>query len=356
MSHKSIRPYSERNKNKEAGLLQSELSQLGVELPEREALRLCFLADRKYNHYDLYAPGETFQNRLFNWLLNFGMEDRPIAMEIVGSLIFVGHQELRTLAMMTYQEIQRLILSEMQGKPPRSVSAFFDSRNARLSIELSKCLFLAIADDVLFDYFRRYAQSETRSLDRDNFVEYYKLDRECRNDLVEHDRVFLLDQLSGSGFSILGKQNGDWVGKLPTFSWLWEDEFKNCKLYYTPYVISWVAERNLRRDIPLWLKRVARKGAIRIHPTSRVGVSQCLASETGKSIDENKPVAKLCRKYHEAFVEDHHVRKGGASHYGFGGAGLTLVLNTNCPNNTLPAVWHSSGNWYPLFPRVEHHR
>lgn len=37
---------------------------------------------------------------------------------------------------------------------------------------------------------------------------------------------------------------------------------------------------------------------------------------------------------------------------GFGGLGMLLVLYTNCPNNTLPLVWHSNAQWRALFPRV----
>jgi len=32
--------------------------------------------------------------------------------------------------------------------------------------------------------------------------------------------------------------------------------------------------------------------------------------------------------------------------------GLLLVQHTNCPNNTIPLVWHDAPNWNALFPRV----
>lgn len=38
--------------------------------------------------------------------------------------------------------------------------------------------------------------------------------------------------------------------------------------------------------------------------------------------------------------------------FGFGSLGMLLVLYTNCPNNTLPLIWHESPQWKPLFPRV----
>jgi hypothetical protein len=38
--------------------------------------------------------------------------------------------------------------------------------------------------------------------------------------------------------------------------------------------------------------------------------------------------------------------------FGFGKLGMLLVLYTNCPNNTLPLIWHSNESWQALFPRV----
>ncbi|MDT3776692.1 hypothetical protein PJI16_03850 [Nitrospira sp. MA-1] len=41
--------------------------------------------------------------------------------------------------------------------------------------------------------------------------------------------------------------------------------------------------------------------------------------------------------------------------FGFGETGALIVLFTNCPNNTLPIIWHNSPNWSALFPRVQRH-
>ena len=41
--------------------------------------------------------------------------------------------------------------------------------------------------------------------------------------------------------------------------------------------------------------------------------------------------------------------------FGFGGKGLLVLFENNCPNNTLPAFWHSGfwrgRKWIPLFER-----
>jgi len=38
--------------------------------------------------------------------------------------------------------------------------------------------------------------------------------------------------------------------------------------------------------------------------------------------------------------------------FGFGKVGTLVILYTNCPNNTLPLIWHRAPLWKPLFARV----
>lgn len=336
--------------------LISELHQVGLEVSPTDAARLRFLAERKYNRYDLYAPGELFESRLVDWLENFDVEDRPMAMEVVWALTYVSQYEMRAICTAMFQDITQIVESEMTGLTVSSGPAYLDSRQESVDQELSQALFVAMADDVLFDFFRRYAQMNCARITKDNFVEYYKLDRERRDDLVEHSRVFLIDQVSGSGFTAIRKEDGIWHGKLPTFQQLWEQEARSCKLYYCPYILAARAERHLRDYLPVWAREVGMGRPPSINPTCRVRVSPCLREQGGDEIDIQSPVARLCRKYHSRFIVDEHMEKGGPCEYGFGSAGLTLVLSTNCPNDTLPILWHNFNGWKPLFPRVRHHR
>ncbi len=333
----------------------TDLNQVGVQVSTTQGAKLQFLAERKYNRYDLYAPGETFESRLIDWLLNFEKEDRQTAMDIVWALTYVSQQEMRAIATATFRNITEVVASEITGLPTGSAEAFLDSRREKLDFELSKCLFIAMADDILFDFFRRHAQMSSASLTKDNFVEYYKLDRNLRNDLVEHTRVFLVDQVSASGFTVLRKDEA-WEGKLPTFGRLWPREIQECSLYYCPYIIASRAERHFAAHLSEWARDMGMKRPPAICPTCHVSLSKCLRSGESLDIDPSAPVSRLCCKYHPLFVVDEHMAKGGPCQYGFGSAGLTLVLSTNCPNDTLPIVWHSFNGWKPLFPRVRHHR
>jgi hypothetical protein len=341
-----------------AKILMRELSQAHVVTTESDAARLNAIADRKYNRYDLFSPGDTFQHRLVNWLYNFDEDERQTALQIVRDITFLSQKEMRALATNTFNNIIGLLSLEIATLPQDSAVAFLDSRCKNVRFELSKSLFVGMADDVLFDFFRRNAQMSCEDLKRDNFVEYYKLDKDCRADLMSHRRVFLIDQLSASAYTAIHKDETSrkWKGKIPTFAELWPDEVKRCTLYYCPYILSSKAEGNLAAGIEEWSRESDIAKPPVVMPASRIGVSSCLRLASLDAIDETKPVAALCRKYYDRFEANPHEKKGGPCTYGFGSSGLTLVLNTNCPNNSLYLMWHSYGDWYPLFPRVKHHQ
>lgn len=242
--------------------------------------------------------------------------------------------------------------------PTDNWSTYAEARDANMHQELSKSIFLACTDDVMFDYLRRYAMKRVDSFQKDNFVEYYKIHESCQADLPEYTRVFLIDQLSASGITAIRKDKDGWAGKLPRFWGIWKKELKNCEVYYCPLLQSMVSKAHIEGLLPQWIKEESIKLSFKVLPTCYVSVSPCLTSDNGATIDEKLPVSKLCRsgKYFSKFVDDRHINKGGHAYYGFGRAGLTLVLQSNCPNNTIPLIWHSFNGWYPLFPRVLHHR
>lgn len=340
-------------------VLAQDLKYAGVDISEDEAEKLRVISDRKFNRYDLFAPGETFQHRLIYWLDNFHKSDREAAMNIVRSLTFVSHKELRALSASTFGNAVSVIKSELENIPSDSAAAYLDARSKRVDSELSQSLFVAMADDVMLDYFRRHAQMECEDLTRDNFVEYYKLDKRCRTDLREHRRIFLIDQLSASGYTAIhrsGNGPGEWKGKLPTFANLWPEESTDCRLYYCPYIIATRAERSITGLIDEWCKDSGYDRPPLVIPAARTCVSPCLCATKPDEIEEESLVARLCRKYYDRFEPNDSEKKGGSCVYGFGEAGLTLVLSTNCPNNSLYLLWHSDNGWFPLFPRVKHHR
>jgi hypothetical protein len=346
-------PYTLGSFERQTTHLQKELSYLGVEVSYDETARISFLGRRKYDRYDHFFPGETFDSRLLKWLgNNFDNEDRQDAIEVIKALKFISTYEMKQLAIRTFENSRYCILRDSIVASRNNWYDYIETRNLKMEDELSKSIFVASADDMNFDFFRRYAM-RNHLFKKENFVEYYKRDSASLKELPPHNRIFLLDQLSASGDTALRKQDGVWKGKIPRFHQIWRDYFENSKIYYCPYILSSTSENNLAERLPKYLQETS--GAnVTISPTCKIPISSCLANEQGTGIDESKAVAKICSKYYSRFQEDEHTVVGGSVRYGYGGAGLTLVLQSNCPNDSLYLLWHEN-DWYPLFPRVVHH-
>src|SRR2546426_1732450 len=97
---------------REVKVFRNDLRDIGVDISDEIARTLLFLAERKFNRYDPYAPGETFQQRLVEWLTNFEAADRRTAMEIVAELRFFSQSEMRALAAATLYDVMSVIESE----------------------------------------------------------------------------------------------------------------------------------------------------------------------------------------------------------------------------------------------------
>src|SRR5438552_2000934 len=240
--------------SREIAVFQNDLRDLGVGTTKEAVRNLLFLAERKYNRYDLYAPGETFPQRLVDWLSNFDAVDRNAAMDVVRELRFFNQNEMRDLPDATLQNVVTAIQSDAMPLSRASAISYMDTLQSQTEMAVAKSLFIAMADDVLFDFFRRNAQRQFPELRRGNFVEYYKLNPEDVSDLEEHSRIFLLDQISGSSLSFLRRDGENWKGKLPTFSETWESDVDSneATVYYLPFIMSTVAQRTLSANLDAW--------------------------------------------------------------------------------------------------------
>lgn len=335
--------------------MKKELSTIGVKISTNEAARISFLSRRKYDRYDHFYPGETFDSRLLKWLSkNFQKDERQTALEMVKCLKFVSTYEMKQLAARTFEQAIYTILSEINNIPLDDWYSYLEHKSARLAEEIAKSVFVACADDISFDFLRRYAMRQYR-FRKENFVEYYKRDSESLAELPEHNRIFIIDQISASGTTALRQEDNEWCGKIPTFQKIWSNHIAGNRIYYCPYILSTVAEKNLAERLEQFKKERSTLD-FQLTPTCRVPIADCLTNTDGTDIDESKPVAKLCEKYYHKFNEDEHIKKAGVhATYGFGRAGLTLILQSNCPNDTIYLLWHSDNEWYPLFPRISHH-
>jgi len=357
-SLKNIQPYTYRSFEIQTQYLKKKLTQIGINITKDEAARITFLSRRKYDNYDHFPLGESFFVRLLTWFTrNFKRNERDIALEVIKNIKYIDQYELKELTKSTFKNIINKIVIDVDITIDGDWYTYLEARNNMLYNELRRTIFVACADDIRFDLFRRYAmRTHPKPFIKDNFVEYYKINKTSLDDLPDFNRVMLIDQLSGSGTTMLRKECEKWTGKLSRFLNIWEEKIEDKTIYYCPYILSDVSNNNLISKIPIWKKDEGIKNDINILPTCNISISPCISNKEGTAIDEKKPVSKLCKKYYNKFIENEHIKKGGGAQYGYGGAGLTLIFQSNCPNNSLPLLWHAYNEWYPLFPRVGHHR
>ena len=139
-------------------------------------------------------------------------------------------------------------------------------------------------------------RTHPKPFQKDNFVEYYKLDQLSINKLPAFKRIVLIDQLSASGTTILRKPKQVWTGKFHRFINIWGKRIHDIPILYCPYVLSHVSKTNLNKKIPIWKKEIGVHNVIEILPTSEISISPCLIDSSGTKIDMNSPVAQLCAR------------------------------------------------------------
>lgn len=340
--------------------LSKKLEEIGISGEVISSLSLeglIFNAERRFDRYEMYSPGDTFGRRLLRWLANFSPEDRCIAINLVKYIRYISRGELRVLAEFALELASTLSWrSVIQSYSSKSEDSWEENFNK----EIKRNIFVAVSDDIGFDYFRRKGRLRFPQLEKENFIEYYKMGKEDIEEIEAKigyiKRFFLLDQFCGSGTSTLRFEDDKSKGKLRGFFNRWHFVAANADVYYVPliassHVISVLKER--LDKIPGDPTGIAE---VKILPLLVVPSSEWLFRSVNGEKSTDESVVKLLEKYYDSFKEDYHTQKGRGCLFGLGAEGLSLIIGTNCPNNSFYIIWHSYNDWYPLFPRVAHHR
>ncbi len=223
-------------------------------LNKKEIRGLIFNAQRRFNRYEMYQAGDTFEGRLIRWLNNFSPEDRSTALDLIKDIRYISRNELRALA--------EFVLDLAATLTWQSIIRFYNQeKNTSLSDvfirEMKRNIFVAVSDDIGGDYFRRYGRRRFPLLEKENFIEYYKMGKEDIEEISETianpKRFFLLDQISASGttalrFGTTGK-SPESKGKLRTFFKRWRELISGKEIYYVPLIASSFVESILRERL-----------------------------------------------------------------------------------------------------------
>lgn len=347
------------------------------------------MADIKYDSYDQFMPGIKFVGNFYLWLSQFNdLNERKLMYEFVKRyIIFINSNQISHLIDLLYNTkiiplIREKVVEDFKRKGQKINK--YNYRHLDNSIEFKshkrKTLFIGLSDGSHIDIIRRNSY-----LNNDQVLTNYYPDDTKLEDLakelkeskdVENDdkkkfeSIVLVDDFTASGSSFIRmKEDGNYTGKLPKFF----DEINNNEnfhaLFSEDFVIHLyflIATKSALTYISDLLERYVQQ-----HKGLKVKVD-CIQTldEEAKFTNHQEEMAKdileiIAKKRYinESKLSDPYKKsytEGDDRYYlGYKQCALTLVLNHNTPNNSLPIIWQpkreGSEPLYPLFYRITRH-
>ena len=329
---------------------------------------LAFLAEYKYDHYEMYEPGVRFLERLHEWLAQFpDPAQRLAAAEFLRNrLVFISQREMQDLArFMYFNQIVPILLDfilEREGLDSfQRATAFRD----HFAAYLRRCLFIALSDGAKIDYFRRHHVE----LSNEQVVPYYRASSENYLDELRKQQgpeatfshVILIDDFCGSGYTLAHKRPGAPALVDGSLQRVYEHHAPVIDQAEKVLVCHYVSTASAHRSV---------MGLVRRLPHYAMKTEWITALELDD--DQNQlrrnhdPLAtaiiRLCDQFHRPEFDDPNSLKGGGIRYGFGKEALPLVLYSNTPNNSVFVLWlersptSDAPGFTPIFRRVSRHR
>ncbi|MCB1177973.1 MAG: hypothetical protein KDK36_10375 [Leptospiraceae bacterium] len=332
------------------------------------------ISDYKYDSYQQFAPGLRFTESLCLWLEQFNLiKERLVAYNFIkNNLIFVSSDEMKHLIRMAYPDCIKSYLidkvSEETNIPNYHIKKILNHDSFKFL--KARSLFLGLSDGSHIDDFRRFSQirheqvystyliSTEKSKDFIKKLKKYLKDTFANTDDAKFETAFLLDDFSGSGYSFLHKEDGDYDGKIVRFykSIISNQELKDLfdleKLKIC--VVLYMATSKAR-------DKIEKLGKDYFKPKS-VDFSIKVIHELKENIlinnSDHTDLFPILQKYYTKKIESESYKKGNMDNpfLGFDGCALPLVLYHNCPNNSIPILWMDPEHYSPrrgIFPRTE---
>lgn len=320
-----------------------------VQVSQQESVPLGSLIEEINDHLrylarDLYSEYEPtrgthpdFWVRLENWLNNLKDEgQKQVLFRLIPHLFFIGPREFESLYRSAFNHQIAMWLVDQAGVKLDNAKA-----QTRIAETLEKTWFCPITDSMRINGFyhlngiegREY-RPDWRSLSR--FGDRRKISEYIEKDCIE--RIVLLEDFVGYGGQIEKAVifAAELVPKLP--------------ILVVPLVICPNADKligTLEGKYP----------HLKFSPSLRLPESEFVVE---KAQTNEKPIFSEIRQIALSISDS---MKEGLSEYelkqaekyipfGWHKTGALVVLYSNCPNNTLPIIFHGCKKWEPLFPRT----
>jgi hypothetical protein len=313
----------------------------------------------------MFRPGERFLESLARWLFQFRtLDERRIAIEfVIKRLIFVSVAELDHIIELVYRDVIRPLVrhhvSTATGISPYAVKTL--TAHPQFRAFQRQLLILGMSDGARLDRLRRASPElsheqfnlvSTPSTEQVDAMQKKLKKALARLSLEAEDKfqhVVLVDDFTGSGYTLIREEHGKFDGKLINFknrlNECQEKGFiaRNAEVSIVMYIASEEAERCVR-------ELLARAGL-----TWPLTVLQRIPNACRVA---DPAIESLAKEYYDPVLHDEH--KGDAI-LGYRDSRLPLVLSHNTPNNSIALLWADTSERrdgkcrYALFTRYERH-
>lgn len=333
----------------------------------REFAWLQLMARFKYDSYHDFVAGVRFIESLADWLQQFEPADREAAYAFLKTkLLYFTAAEMNQLVNHFYPGYVRPLLLDIVAKDTSIPKFRLTAENPAFRGLLRRTLFFGLSDGARIDTFRR---STTGIVSNEQVLLATEISQAKWNQVLEKLResegnnarfrvLFLIDDFTATGTTLRGK-----LGRL------WRD-FSSFKIaqshmgeHWTVHVHHYVGTEDVRDKLGVIdnEERLTRKDDW--FPRLTFSFSQLVQSNLKLTEVSCGSFWSVIQKYYNSSIETEHTKKGGGKdvRLGFGQCALPLVLEHNCPNNSIPILWADTddGNgehaMRPLFRRRQRH-
>jgi hypothetical protein len=286
---------------------------------------LRLMSRMKYDDYQDFLAGMRFIESLADWLQQFPTEDRAVAYDFVRQhLIFISPSEMRHLVELFYPEtVQPRLLkrvAEIHGIPKYEV---WSNPAAVSTYEklLRKTLFIELSDGGRIDIFRR----ANAGINNEQIVTAPRINKSKWDELLKDLRkatktaddrftlVYLVDDFTASGTTLLRNEEGVWKGKLWRF---WEDisgdevmasHFEDgWTLCVHHYISTFKSEDKVEQHCNELRKEQGGPGWFR---TIEFSQGMSLGREVQVTSQSHPEFARLIQDYYDDKIENEHMKK-----------------------------------------------
>lgn len=336
----------------------------------------------KYDGYGDYLAGLRFTECLARWLQQFPPDRRRAAYDFVKRrLIFVSRTELHGLIENFYPRIVRPRLvrdATALAKCPEHLMWANLAALQHYKILERRTLFLGLSDGARIDALRR---SNVGRLSNEQIAIGTQLDNDKWRDLgdelresplVAHlpeaertfNRVYVIDDFTASGTTLIRKKKGKWRGKLIRF---WrsimqareylKDKFPLAEDAYVHVHHYLATQRALETARTRNGEVTAERGAVQWFRTIDFEASSILSAGAFVDQSDEPDFVAIADHFYDSVLEDKHAEESEDPNMrrGYAQCSLCLVFEHNTPNNTLALLWaetngDAAANRHPMRP------